>query len=71
MNLLSKFIKAKPKKSDEYYFREASNITENHIIKINLPNNHHSKIHDDKAIISCKNVKTYRLFGQAFYILPI
>ena len=26
-----------------------------HYIKINLPQNHYSKIHEDKAIISCKN----------------
>ncbi len=33
--------------------RTAANITKYHI-KINLPKNHHSKIHNYQAITSCK-----------------
>ncbi len=51
--------KRKAKKSDYHTnidkYRVAANITEYHI-KINLPDNHHSKIHDIKAIISCKKL---------------
>ncbi len=56
---MTTFIKAKLKKSDDQMnidkFRVAANIIEYHnIYKNNLPKNHHSRIHDDKAIISCK-----------------
>ena len=59
---MTSFIKAKPKKSDDQTRRiltneKAANFTEFPNIKITLSKNHHSKIHDDKAIISCKNVK--------------
>ena len=55
------FTKAKLKNSDDQTnidrYRVAANITEYHIIlKLIFPKNHHSKIHDDKAIISYKNV---------------
>ncbi len=50
---MSSFIKAKLKKSDDQT-KVAANITEYHIY---LSKNHHSKIHNDKAIISEKNVK--------------
>ena len=56
---MTTFIKAKLKKSDEHSQIQSSckNYRMSYYIKINLPKNHHSKIHDDKAIISCKNVK--------------
>ncbi len=42
-----------------YKYRVAANVKEYHIIciKINLFKNHPSKIHDDKAIILCSNVR--------------
>ena len=46
---MATFIKTKFKKLDDYRIPK--------YIKINLPKNHYSKIHEDKAIISCKNVK--------------
>ena len=57
---MTTFIKTKLKKTDDQTYidkcRAAANITEYHdkYIKINLPQNHYSKIHEDKAIISCK-----------------
>ncbi len=56
------FIESKLKKSDDQTnidkYRIVANITEYCIISKNLfiSNNNHFKIHDDKAIISCKNV---------------
>ena len=41
-------------------------------IKINLPQTHYSKIHKEKAIISCKNVKwTYGLFGHNYRVAAL
>ncbi len=55
------FIKTKLKKSYDLTninkYRVAENI---YHIKINLPNNLHSKIHVDKAIISCKLCKNVK-----------
>ena len=60
---MTTFMKTKLKKSDDLTnidkYRVAANITEYHImyyIKINLPKNYHFKIHDVKAIITCKNL---------------
>ncbi len=54
---MTTFINAELKKSHDQRnidkYEITTNITE---IKINLPKNHHSKIHDDKSIILCKNV---------------
>ena len=47
---MTTFIKAKLKKSDDQTNKELLQISQN--IKINLPKNYHSKIHDDRAIIS-------------------
>ncbi len=47
---MTTFIKKKQKKSHI----EKLQILQD--IKIVLHKNHHSKIHDDKAIISCKNI---------------
>ena len=63
---MTTFIKAKLKKADvpmnNDKYRVAANITE-YLIKINLTKIHHSKIHDDQAIISCKkrNVKISKI----------
>ena len=50
---MTTFMKMKLKKLDDQTninkYREAANITENHI-KINHPKNHHSKIHDYKSL---------------------
>ena len=51
----TKFNKSKGQKNINK-FRVAANITAYHI-KINLPQIHYSKIHEDKSIISSKNVK--------------
>ena len=55
---MTTFIKMKLKKSDYQKniekYRIDANITEYYHIKINFPQNHYTKIHDDKAIISCK-----------------
>ena len=45
---MATFIKAKLKKSDDQ-----TNI-DKHRVYANLPKNHHSKIHDVKAITSCR-----------------
>ena len=57
------FIKAKLKKSNNHTniekFRVTANVTEYHIISKSIffiIIDHHSKIHDHKAIISRKNV---------------
>ncbi len=54
------FRKLKLKKTDDQTnidkYSIASNITEYHYIKINIPKNHHSQLHDNKPIIPCKNV---------------
>ena len=53
---MTTFIKTKFRKSDDQpnidKYRVAPNITEYHII--NLPYNHYSKIHENKAISSCR-----------------
>ena len=58
---MTTFIKAKLKNLDDQKnidkYRVAANITEYHSISKYLSRDQHSKIHDDKTIISCKNVK--------------
>ena len=39
---------------DNYIYRVGAKVIEYHIIKINLPKYHYSKIHDHKAIIPYK-----------------
>ena len=56
---MTTFIKAKRKKSDDQTNIGSCKYYIEYHIKINLPKNHHSKIYDDKAIISCKNVCIY------------
>ena len=54
---MSTFIKAKLKKSDDQTkiekYRLAANITEYYIVSKSNIINQHSKIHDNKRIISC------------------
>ncbi len=53
---MTTIIKANLKKSDDQKninkYRVAANITEYIYIKINLLENHHSKVHNDKIFIS-------------------
>ena len=63
---MTTFIKAKLKKLENQTIIVMSNCKYyriSHYIKINLHKNHHSKIHDDKANISCKkkNVKISKI----------
>ncbi len=68
---MTRFIKAKLKRSD--YQTNIDKYRE-YFIKINLPKNHHSKIQDDKAIISCKKYmkkcKNQQSYRVDFYIKP-
>ena len=58
-------IETKFKKSDNQTnidkYRVAANVSE-YYIKINLPSNHHSKIHNNKAVILCKNDKNQQVY---------
>ena len=57
---MTTFMKAKLNKSDDQpnidKYKIAANIKKILYVKINLPKNHHPKFHDDKAIISSKNI---------------
>ena len=58
---MTTFIKTKIKRSDDQTtiekYKVAANITDITFIKINLSQNHQSKIHEEQANISCKNIK--------------
>ncbi len=54
---MTTFIKTKFKKSDDRTNIDKYRIAANYRILYYIKTNHYSKIHKDKAIISCKNVK--------------
>ncbi len=58
---MTTFIKKKIKRPDDQTnivkYKVAANIRDFTFIKINLSQNHQSKIHDEQANISCKNIK--------------
>ena len=62
---MTTIIKAKLRKSDDQTnidkYRVAAKITGYHI---NLPKNHHTKIHDCKSIISCEKSICLKWIGQ-------